>query len=248
MKIALRDDDTSYYTKVSELESAFSDLKGFPISFAVVPYAVTDHAGLYPYGHVETTEKYADVADNQELVAYIKKGIRENRFEVLQHGICHELHTAPNGKIHSETDYLEKRELEENVLTGKTHLEAVFESPVCVFAAPCNAVSARCSAALDKLGMNVNFIMRWRMIREISIPYLISFLRSNIFRLFTGVKFGGVLTYRNHKEMNIYEFISYEAAWQNYLQCKKYNFPMVMYTHYWDLNKDEKKEENSLHL
>ena len=49
MKIALRDDDTCFYTKPSELEEAFEGLN-IPISLSVVPFTVFSHAGTYPYG------------------------------------------------------------------------------------------------------------------------------------------------------------------------------------------------------
>ena len=37
MKFAIRDDDTSYFTDVTELKTAFSEIKDIPISLSVIP-------------------------------------------------------------------------------------------------------------------------------------------------------------------------------------------------------------------
>lgn len=243
MKVAIRDDDTSFYTNVEDLEKAFSDLNGIPISLAVVPYAVADHAGVHPYGEVENTEEYADISNNMKLVSYIKDGIHNQRFEVIQHGVTHELKRVESGKLRAETDFTEKNLLLQGIVHGREHMQNVFETKISTFAAPCNAVSPGCSWALNKIGMNVSFDTRWRMIRNLSIHYLFNFGKSNFFRLFTGVKYGGVLHYSHHKEMDIHEFLGVEESWMRYLECKKFGFPMVIYTHYWELNSNPSKRK-----
>ena len=51
MKFAIRDDDTSCFTKPEDLEMAYDFIKTGAVSLSVVPYAVPHHEkGVLPYG------------------------------------------------------------------------------------------------------------------------------------------------------------------------------------------------------
>lgn len=126
---------------------------------------------------------------------------------------------------------------------GKYHLEKVFNTRINTFAAPSNAISPECSEILDQIGLNANCIVGRCMKRKITFRYLKNYIKSNVFKLFTRSRFCGVLPYKHHNEMNIYEFTSYEEAWKQYKECKKFNFPMIIYTHYWNLNIYEEKRK-----
>lgn len=248
MKIAIRDDDTSYYTNVKDLESAFSGLERFPISLSIVPFSVSDHTGNHPYGNVEVSNKYADIAENKELVSYVKRGIQKGYFEIIQHGIYHEYKKTSQGEWLEETVYLEKEEMKCKIIEGKNHLEKVFNTKVNTFAAPSNAISPECAEIMDQIGMNVNCIVSRLMKRRITVHYLFNYLKSNVFKFFTGSRYSGILNYCHHQELNIYEFLSFDEAVKQYEECKKYNFPFIIFTHYWNLNVEEKKEKNLLNL
>lgn len=243
MKLALRDDDTSYYTNREELDTAFRGLEKIPISLSVVPFSVSDHTGNHPYGKVFNSDKYADIAENRELVAYIKEGVKEGHFEVIQHGIHHEYIKNQNGDWISETEFLNKTELEQNMIMGKLHLEKIFNVRINTFAAPSNAISPECSEILDQIRLNTNCIVGRCMKRKVTFNFLKNYIKSNVFRFFTGSRFCGVLSYKHHNEMNIFEFTTYESAWKQYIECKKYDFPMIIYTHYWNLNIHEEKRK-----
>ena len=53
MKIAIRDDDTSFYTNPEDLKKAHEFLGDIPISLSVVPFTVKDHTGNKPYGNID---------------------------------------------------------------------------------------------------------------------------------------------------------------------------------------------------
>lgn len=40
VKLAIRDDDANFFTKVEDIEFVYKDFEGFPISFAVVPHVM----------------------------------------------------------------------------------------------------------------------------------------------------------------------------------------------------------------
>lgn len=243
MKIAIRDDDTSFYTTPQELEEAFADLEGFPISLSVVPFAVSEHAGTKPYGDVVEHGKYAPIGDNKELVGYIKERISIGQFEIVQHGINHEYREKTDGMWVPETEFLEEYQLIEKIGAGREYLEEVFGQRIEVFAAPSNAVTSQCASALDKLSLHTNSLFSKYFTRKFSLEYLSCYVKCNLFKLVTRTRYGGVLNFKNHKEITTFEFISYEQAIDIYHKYKNYHFPIIFYTHYWDLFRDNEKKK-----
>ena len=76
MKVAIRDDDTSYFTKPKDLQRAYDFLNEDDcVSLSVVPYTVPVHRDdVFPYGK-EIGMGYYDIAENTELLEYLKKNI-----------------------------------------------------------------------------------------------------------------------------------------------------------------------------
>lgn len=244
MKIALRDDDTCFYTKPEELEEAFEGLN-IPISLSVVPFAVFSHAGTYPYGPISLApkEQYADVAENSPLIEYIKKGIAHGRYEVSLHGVHHEYFTEHGMKWVPETEYYDLKWLLTNIDFSRKHLESVFDIHIQTFIAPSNAVSGACAMALDKLGMNTNFTLNKHFIRSVSVPYLRNYIFSNIFRMVYGTRLCLPQRYKGHMELASFDFETENSILRQYESCKKHNQPLVIYTHYWDLLRSPEKKK-----
>lgn len=242
MKIAIRDDDTSYYTSPDELISAFSGLEWFPISLSIVPFATANHAGTKPYGDIELHGKYASIGENLELVSFIKEKITLGQFEIVQHGINHEYIKDENGQWQPETVFLNRQSLSEGMQKGKMYLEEVFNMEIKTFAAASNAVTDQCAFSLDELGMNTNSLISRHFDRSFSLDYLINYTKCNLFKLLTGMRYGGILKFQYHKELTTYEFLTYEKAMEIYRKNKKYDYPLVFYTHYWNLNNDKNKQ------
>ncbi len=244
MKIALRDDDTCFYTRPSELEEAFEGLN-IPISLSVVPFAVFSHAGTYPYGYelFKLTEQYADIAENSSLIEYIKKGIKHGRYEVSLHGVHHEYFAKQGKEWVPETEYYDKEWLLENIDLSRKHLESVFGVHIKTFIAPSNAVSDACAMALDELGMNTNFTLNKHFVRSVSVQYLRNYIFSNVFRMFYGTRLCLPQRYKRHMELTSFDFETEDSILRQYKSCEKHNQPLVIYTHYWDLLKSPKKRE-----
>ena len=74
MKVAIRDDDTSYFTKPKDLQRAYDFLNEDDcVSLSVVPYTVPVHRDdVFPYGK-EIGMGYYDIAENTELLEYLKE-------------------------------------------------------------------------------------------------------------------------------------------------------------------------------
>lgn len=244
MKIVFRDDDTCYYTDPSELEYAFGDLPhNIPLSLSVVPFAAYTHAGTFPYTGTRAAEKYPDIAGNQPLVSYLKKGIQQGKFEVMLHGIHHEYYETNKNTWIAETSYILPNELRKGISEGVKHLENVFDIRISTFIGPSNAISADCAAVLDDLGLHTNYMVSKQFSRHFSIDNIVGYSRCNIFRLLTGQRYANVLQYKNHQEICAFPFKGYDQMVQRYNICKKYNQPLVIYTHYWSLNRNPNEKE-----
>lgn len=243
MKIVFRDDDTCYYTDPSELESAFGDLPSIPLSLSVVPFAAYTHAGTCPYIGTKAAEKYPDIAGNQPLVSYLKEGIQQGKYELMLHGIHHEYYKTDADTWKTEMRFISPNELQKGISEGVKHLERVFDVKISTFIGPSNDIPADCAEILDNLGLHTNYMVTKQVNRRFTMNNIFNYLRSNIFRLFTGHRYSEVLQYKNHQEICSFPFEHYDQMVQQYNICKEYNQPLVIYTHYWNLNQNSNQKE-----
>lgn len=242
MKIVFRDDDTCYYTDPAELEYAFGDLPNIPLSLSVVPFAAYTHAGTFPYARTRATEKYPDIAGNQTLVSYLKEGIQQGKFELMLHGIHHEYYETDADTWKTEMCLIPPDELRKGISESIKHLENVFDIKITTFIGPSNDIPANCAAILDNLGLHTNYMVTKHLNRHVSIDNIANYLRCNIFRLFTGQRYSDVLQYKNHQEICAFPFENYDKMVLQYEICKKFNQPLVIYTHYWSLNRNQNEK------
>ena len=91
MKVAIPDDDTSYFTKPKDLQRAYDFLNEDDcVSLSVVPYTVPVHRDdVFPYGK-EIGMGYYDIAENTELLEYLKEKYKQGKVDILLHGYSHE--------------------------------------------------------------------------------------------------------------------------------------------------------------
>lgn len=239
MKIAIRDDDTSYFTKPQELIDAYDFIDNFPISLSVVPFSVKDHTGNKPYGDIdENLPKYNKLDENKKLVEFLKEGMKNNKYEVLLHGINHEYKLVDNEWI-SEMMFKEEQVLISGIEKGKNYLEKIFDANINVFVSPSNGIENKGIRAIEKQGLNYSGIIGRHNDRDISLYYIYSYVKRWSHRLITGMPYGGVLNYGKHKELIAYSIDNEKELLKTYKHCKKHDYPFVMYTHYWELNRNE---------
>ena len=241
MKIAIRDDDTSFYTNPQDLKKAHEILGDIPISLSVVPFTVKDHTGNKPYGDIgDEYPKYVGIDKNEELVEFLKEKVKEGKYEILLHGINHE-YKKIDGEWVPEMLFKDKEELIEKVKEGKDYLNKTFDTDIKVFVAPSNAIDKNGIIAIENSNLNFSGIIRHRD-RPLSFKYCISYIKRWSYRAFTGLQYGGVLYYGKHDEIIAYPVNRFEQLLKEYYGCKKHNHPFVIFTHYWEIlrNKDER--------
>lgn len=244
MKFAIRDDDTSYFTKPEELESAYDFIRGGTVSLSVVPFTVPHHEkGVLPYGE-GIPDGYYGVGDNHALVEYLR---HNPSYDLLLHGYSHEYQQI-DGQWYPEMRWKDEDRIRQELTKGKAYLESVFDVPMRVFAAPNNTVDQRTIRTLEALSLNFSGIINHRD-RDFSLQYVKNYVARWGYRIRTGLRIPDVLDYGRHKELVAYRLDSFDRLVEEYRACKKRNAPFTVYTHYWTVNRngDEKRLLKSIY-
>jgi hypothetical protein len=115
--VLIRDDDTNFFTYSSMLQTVYSCAweAGFKVSLSVVPLQKGVDDLLVPPAMRSTGGEYS-VADNKEIVSYLKDKIAQKSVEVLQHGLFHEGYGA-RGEFGTPVDKKKEIELGNTILT-----------------------------------------------------------------------------------------------------------------------------------
>lgn len=237
MRVAIRDDDTSYFTTPSELQKAYDFLRpGDCVSLSVVPFSVPIHRDdVFPYGK-DLEYGYYDIEKNRELIEYLRSELKKGRYDCLLHGFSHE-YKQIDGKWVAEMKWKDEQRIFDELQSGKEHLENLLKCSVKVFVAPNNSIDRRAIFATEKLKMNYSGIIGLND-RKINFKYIKNFIIRWAFRLTRKIQYPGILDYGKHKELSAYTLDSYERLIYEYALCKRLSKPFVIYTHYWQLNSD----------
>lgn len=172
LKIAIRDDDINYFTKVEEIEKAYKNIiNKYPIGFAAIPFI--HKSQLLMKSIIETNrskkmeklykkemqmnkdglEKYYKnyyfFHKNKELLNYINQKILENNIEIYLHGITHRYYRK--GAEFSKTNFI----IEEEIEMAKKYFEEIFNKEIKYFVPPSNAISFKNLKRINGLGMKL---------------------------------------------------------------------------------------------
>lgn len=242
MKVAIRDDDTSYFTRPDDLKKAYDFLnENDCVSLSVVPYTVPVHRNdVFPYGEKIEMGKY-NIAENKELINYLKEQYSQGKVDLLLHGYSHE-YQFRNKKWIAEMKWKSEDQLRRELPEGKKHLEKIFDVDISVFVAPNNSIDKKAISVIEGLQMDYSGIIGIGD-RKINLSYVVNFIKRWGFRVIKKVQYPGIMNYGKHKELNAYTLDDYERLIYEYHICKHKNVPFVIYTHYWQLNTDEKVKE-----
>lgn len=148
MRFAIRDDDTSFFTRPEELDTLWGPfLPYIPISLAVVPVSLEPFHLGDPALFYQGREQHALKA-NPELVAWIKAHLTRGSVAVMCHGYSHEYRRT--GPRHLEQEYVWKPfdRLRQETTEGKRILESTLGCPITTFVPPGNGISGAGLAAV----------------------------------------------------------------------------------------------------
>ena len=240
MKVALRDDDTSYFTEPARLEAVYHDIwHRIPVGLAVVPQAA---------GFVDKAvpEKYWDAGrafpleENAALVKALREHVKAGRVTIAQHGFTHE-DFADGHEFQAAPD------IESRLAHGQAYLEGVLDTRIRVFVPPHNALSKRGLAAVGSAGLNLlgSFLSFRPSLRPWDLHTPANWWRVKQYREKTGrtkadrMVFPHVLRYRKHAEFGCHGLIpgtTFEELQRAFDEARAANGHFCLATHYWEVD------------
>lgn len=235
IKIAIRDDDMNFFTRVEDIEYVYKDFTAFPISFAIIPRVLdvsTQGACLDTNGNKEPM----DITLNTDLVGWIKTKLKESACDVLLHGINHSYKFTDSGIKKAEMQWRDNDpELTQLINYEKERLSKLFDYPITGFVAPSNKITNYCLNQVAQCGLHFSGIVPIKPNVNYTLKNLVNYSKRWIIRALFRLPYPGLLEYDNHKEINACLLQDYDYLVNMFEFCCKYNYPMVINVHYWHL-------------
>jgi predicted deacetylase len=240
MKVAIRDDDTSYFTAPERLESVYRDVwDRVPICLAVVPQAMGFADKAIPEQYWQSQRAYP-LEENPAIVAALKELTAAGRVTIAQHGFTHE--DFPDGY-----EFQAAPDLESRLARGQAYLEQVIGTKVRIFVPPHNALSKRGLRAVGSAGLNLlgSFLSFRPSMRPWEPRTLGNWWKVRAYRTSTSrVKsdrmiYPHVLRYRHHAEFGCHSLIpgtTVEELVRGFEEARSAGGDFCLATHYWEVD------------
>ena len=240
MKIALRDDDTCYFTSPAELDRLYSDVwDRLPVCLATVPFAVGYERAGIPASEWHSGRRFP-LEENPALVAWLQQRIAERRVTIALHGYTHE--DYPDG-----FEFQAAPDLDRRVAEGRAYLERLLGTPIRVFVPPHNALSKRGLDAVSSAGLDVlgSFLSFRPTNRSWDRETLFNWWRIQRYRRATGRRrseplvFPHPLRYRRHAEFGCHGLVpstTLEQLVAGLDEARRHGGDFCLATHYWEVD------------
>ncbi len=241
MLFAIRDDDTSFFTRPEELDNLWGPfLPHVPISLAVVPVSLQPfHLGdprLFYQG-----QQQHDLRENRDLVAWLRTHVGKGSVAVMCHGYSHEYRRT--GPCHLEQEYIWKPfdRLRHETMEGKRLLESTIGSPITTFVPPGNGISGAGLAAVRPCFSNVLTTLSLRRPQDLRAdwPHLSAYARRLYYQIRHGIAnpFGEDLRgLRLIPSVSVTERASWDEIRDKFLLCHRLNANFIAAVHYWEVD------------
>lgn len=240
MRLAIRDDDTSFYTGPSELETLYAPLgSSVPVSLAITPFAVESF-------HLGDPDRFyqGDVPQplgaNAELTAYLREGIALGRWTVLCHGYTHAYLRDSHQRLIQECVWKDDVRLGQEAALGRRYLEDTLACPVRAFVPPGNAIRL---SAMRAIGASFpNFLTtvparRWREFLRFPSAAAMLARRVACELLYQGPspkpqRFGRLWLLPS---LSLTRSSRWEELVHRFSVCQRLGADLVLAVHYWEL-------------
>lgn len=240
MKVALRDDDTSYFTEAGKLEAVYHDVwDRVPVCLAVVPHAMGFADKAIPEKYWQSNRAYP-LEENAALVAELKGLAAAGRVTIAQHGFTHE--DFPDGH-----EFQAAPDLESRLARGQAYLEELLATRIRVFVPPHNALSKRGLRAVSASGLNLlgSFLSFRPSMRPWEPQTLGNWWRVRAYRASTEREksdrmiYPHVLRYRRHAEFGCHSLIPGTTLAElvaGFEEARRAGGHFCIATHYWEVD------------
>lgn len=240
MKVAIRDDDTCYFTAPETLERVYHDVwDRVPICLATVPCAIGYERAGIPPEHWRSGEAFS-LDRNLELVPFLKEAIAKRRVTIALHGYTHQDY-ADGFEFQAAPD--PGRRVDE----GLRVLRQVLGAPISVFVPPHNALSKRGLEAVSAAGLNLlgSFLSFRPSMRPWDRNTPANWWRVRGYRAATGRSradqfvYPHVLRYQRHAEFGCHSLVpgtTVDALVAGFEESRRAAGHFCLATHYWEVD------------
>ena len=240
MRLAIRDDDTSYFTSPAELEAVYAPLgAGVPVSLTITPFAVESfHRGdllRFYQGAVPRP-----LGENAELTAYLRQGIAAGRWSVMGHGYTHAYVRVSEQSRIQECVWKDDARLGREAALGREYLEETLGCTVRAFVPPGNTIRL---SALRAIGATFPHLLttvparRWR--EFLPFPKAAGMLaRRFAYEVLHGgpnprpERFGSAWLLPS---LSLTASSSWDSLVDRFAMCRRLNADLIVAVHYWEL-------------
>lgn len=248
---AIRDDDTCFFTRPEELETAYRPFLGHvPISLAVVPFTIASHR----YKKFPTSAPEGQTfpfGENRDLVIYLRERLQHREIEVMLHGFTHQYRKI---KWRWVAEYVWKSEhqLYTETMTGKRYLEELLNTTIRVFVPPSNRIGKGGMKAVVMENLNICYGSGRGVNHPWSWKYTTADVKRFMFSILKGRRYPLPLDLGTHKELVAYTLAPKNEPYKKLRTaleyCVKLSAPFVLATHYWELHEYPGMLENLYRL
>jgi predicted deacetylase len=240
MKVAIRDDDTSYFTTPDALMRVYGEIwDQVPIGLAIVPFAIGYEQPGIPRGHWHSGESMP-LHCNPALVSFLRELIAARRATVALHGYTHQ--DFPDGY-----EFQAAPDLPGRIERGRAYLESLLGCRVTVFVPPHNALSKRGLAAVSAAGLNVlgSFLSFRPSLRPWEWRTAANWWAVQRYRLATKrhrrapLVYPHALSYATHAEFGCHSLVpgtTVETLQRAFDEAQRFGGDFCLATHYWEVD------------
>ncbi len=240
MKVAIRDDDTCYFTAPETLARVYHDVwQRVPVCLATVPRAIGYERVGIPKEHWHSGEAFP-IGRNTALVSALKELVVSRRATIALHGYTHQ--DFPNG-----FEFQAAPDLETRVRDGLQALRETLSARISVFVPPHNALSKRGLGAVGAAGLNIlgSFLSFRPSMRPWDRHTLGNWWRVRRFRQTLGRTRGDrlvyphVLRYATHAEFGCHSLVpgtTLDDLVAGFEEARRAGGDFCLATHYWEVD------------
>jgi hypothetical protein len=240
MKLAVRDDDTCYFTTPAALDRVYAGIwNRVPICLATIPFAKGYKSPAVPDAYWTSGETFA-LERNAELSALLRELVACGHVTIALHGYTHE--DFPDG-----WEFQAAPDPHRRVREGHTYLQRVLQSPISIFVPPHNALSKAGLDAVRRQRLNLlgSFLSFHPKRRPFELDTLPNWWRIQRFRAKTGrsrrdpLVYPFPLRYRRHAEFGCHSLIpatTLDELVRGFEEARAHDGDFCLATHYWEVD------------
>jgi len=241
VKVALRDDDTCYFTAPEELERVYDGLwQRIPVCLATVPFALGYERPGIAREHWHDRQAFA-LDRNPELVEALKHHVDHGRATIALHGYTHE-------DFATGFEFQAAPDLPRRVSEGHTYLQRLLGTAISIFVPPHNALSREGLDAVSRAGLNLlgSFLSFHPRNRRWDRRTLANWWRVREYRARTGRSradrfvYPHVLRYARHAEFGCHSLVpgtTIEELTRGFDEARRAGGHFCLATHYWEVDR-----------